>query len=134
MRKMCMAIVMMTMMCGGVGAMAQELFERRVTPLMLSILGPAAQVPQATWDVQGLRLNLIYGGCHTLRGLDIGLINSCERMYGLQLGLINTVDVMKGLQIGFVNHANRAVGLQIGVINVISDNTFPFVPIINGSF
>ena len=134
---MCGVIVATVMACGGVSVMAQsefaEQFERRVSPLMISLIDPI-QMPQNTWDVSGLRLNIIYGDCHPLTGLDIGLINSCERMRGLQIGIINTVDLMKGLQIGVVNHANRVVGIQIGFINIISDNDYPFLPIINGYF
>ena len=140
MRKVLIALVVMV--CGSVSMMAQdaaastrsmESFSRRVTPLMISVVEPV-QIPQYTWDVTGLRINLIYGSCHTMTGLDIGLINSCQRLRGLQIGLINTVDLMKGLQVGVVNHANRAVGVQIGAINIISENDIPFLPIINGYF
>ena len=140
MRKVLMMFVVVV--CGSVGVMAQdsatssrsmELFSRRVTPLMISVVDPV-QIPQYTWDVMGLRINLIYGSCHTMTGLDIGLVNSCERLRGLQIGIVNTVDLMKGLQIGVVNHANRAVGVQIGLINIISENDIPFLPVINGYF
>ena len=107
------------------------------TPVMVSLVTPV-QAPAETWDVTGLRLNLIYGCCRSLYGLDIGLANQVQgemqglqigaivnlvdhpeaRSIGLQLGLVNSVlGVFSGMQVGAVNYAERGSVFQVGVFN-----------------
>ena len=102
-------------------------------PIMLSLITPV-QAPAATWDVKGLRLNLIYGECREMVGLDLGLIGQAKEARALQLCGINMADTMKGLQIGLINYARTAVGVQIGLVNVIADKDWAFLPIMNASF
>jgi hypothetical protein len=85
--------------------------------------------------VYGLRINVIYGVCRDLYGLDAGLVNHVKGTtkalqvgaianicdgpaMGLQAGLVNTAgSILSGLQIGAVNYAERASVLQIGAFN-----------------
>ena len=57
----------------GNGVLAQD-EPSRFSPFMLSFVNPI-QVPPADFDVGGLKLNLIYGECHDMTGLDIGLFS-----------------------------------------------------------
>ena len=118
------------------GAFAQE-DSARFSPFMLSFVNPI-QVPPADFDIGGFKLNLIYGECHDMTGLDIGLfsqnmgdatalhINGVSVIggngKGLMISLIaNYVEgEYGGLQIGAYNHATHLSGLQIGVINYAS--------------
>ncbi len=104
------------------------------SPLMFSLIAPA-QVPSPDWDVYGLRINVIYGACRDLYGLDVGLVNHVKGTtkalqvgaianisdgpaMGFQVGLVNTASSMlSGLQIGAANYAERASVLQIGAFN-----------------
>ena len=42
------------------------------TPVMVSVWNPA-QLPSCKYDVMGFRCSLLYGRCHDLTGLDVGL-------------------------------------------------------------
>lgn len=115
------------------GAAAQD-DGARYSPFMLSFVNPI-QVPPADFNVGGLKLNLIYGECNDITGLDIGLFSmargDCMAWHlngvsivgaggsGLMTSLIaNYVEAdYDGLQIGVYNHATHINGLQIGVIN-----------------
>jgi len=115
----------------GMVALAQE---RAFTPCLLSIVTPL-QVPSRDYDVGGLRINLIYGECRNLDGLDIGVAGrAIGHGNGLQLaGVVNLVEgdgmgmqvapvslvhgSYAGLQIGAANYAVRAKALQIGLFN-----------------
>jgi hypothetical protein len=134
-----------------------------MTPVMVSLLTPA-QVPSDEWDVKGLRINLLYGRCQNLYGLDAGLVNHAvgkeiglaaglvnitegkftglqvgavnigTRVSALQVGVYNGADDMSGLQIGVINHTRMMRGVQIGLINVIENNDISFLPIVNFFF
>lgn len=134
-----------------------------MTPVMISLITPA-QAPSPDWDVKGLRLDILYGRCRDLYGLDIGLVNHTtgkqiglalglvnyteksftglqlggvnigEEVNALQLGLYNEADDLSGVQIGLINHARIARGLQVGLINVIESNDLQFLPIVNFFF
>lgn len=108
------------------------------TPVMVSLVTPA-QVPPETWNVTGFRLNLIYGCCRSLYGLDIGLANQVQgTMKGLQIGaIVNLVDHPEasstGLQLGLVNSVLGAFsGLQIGVVNYAERGSVFQVGVFNG--
>jgi hypothetical protein len=137
--------------------------EVSMTPVMVSLLTPA-QAPSADWDVKGLRIDLLYGRCSNLYGVDLGLVNHTSgRSIGMDLGLVNYVeesftgfqaggvniggrvsalqvgvynkaDDMSGLQIGLINHTRMMRGVQIGLINVIENNDLSFLPIVNFFF
>ena len=134
-----------------------------MTPLMFSIMNPA-QVPAENYDVNGLRIDLLYGKCRNLTGLDVGLVNYAtgretglevgivnnvdksftglqigvanvsDRVRALQIGLFNGADDMSGMQIGLINHTRIMRGCQIGLVNVIENNDLAFFPIINCFF
>jgi len=103
------------------------------TPLMLSLIAPV-QVPQATWDVKGLRLNILYGDCREMLGLDLGVAGRSREARALQINVLNMTETLKGLQIGVINYTHTAVGVQIGLVNIIADKDWAFLPIINASF
>ena len=115
---------------------------------MLSVFSPG-QLPTPSSSIYGGRLSLVYGECHELCGLDLGLSGYVrERMCGvqleavwngvgtdmdgLQLGLLNTVEGdLSGLQLGLVNVADRLYGCQIGLVNIVQDRDWTFWPFIN---
>ena len=132
-------------------AIAFAAFALRAEPdgfFMLSVFAPG-QLPAASSSIWGGRLSLIYGECHELYGIDLGVSGyNRERMYGaqlnaiwngvgtdmagLQLGLSNFVEGdASGLQLGLVNIADHLYGCQIGLINVVMDRDWTFVPFIN---
>lgn len=116
------------------------------TPVMVSLVTPV-QAPSRTYDVTGLRLDLIYGQGHDLIGLDLGLANHSTgdftgigfggvnlaggRFLGGQLGLVNWngngmqpwESMSCGVQFGLLNMADSFCGLQDGLVNV-SESTF----------
>jgi hypothetical protein len=92
------------------------------TPFMLSLVTPA-QVPPATWDVGGLRLNLLYGECRNFAGLDISGIAGRTRGRSDGILLALGANVVHGdgtsLAIAPVNYMEGSyAGLQIGAVNV----------------
>ena len=133
------------------------------TPVMVGLWTPA-QLPSAEWDVAGVRLDLLYGSCRNLYGLDLGLVNfTQENEVGLNIGLVNRVDgkftglqlgVVKvadtasalqiglyngtddlaGVRLGLINHTRIARGVQVGLINVIENNDLAFLPLVNFFF
>jgi hypothetical protein len=134
-----------------------------MTPVMISLMTPA-QAPTAEWDVKGLRIDLLYGRCQNLYGLDLGLVNHTvkqevglavglvnytegkvvgaqiggvnigERVKALQVGLYNEADDMSGIQLGLINHTRLMRGVQIGLLNVIENSDLAFLPIVNFFF
>ncbi len=93
------------------------------SPFMFSLIAPA-QVPSPDWDVYGLRINVIYGACRDLYGLDVGLVNHVKgTTKALQLGAIANISdgPAMGFQAGVVNTSGSTfTGLQIGAIANIS--------------
>jgi hypothetical protein len=153
--------VLLVLAASWCGALAEEAVP--VSPVMLSLFTPV-QVPSSDYDVAGLRINLLYGQCQNLYGVDVGLVNHAtgreiglavglvnisekgftglevglvnvaERVAALQIGIYNGGDDVSGLQIGLINHARIMRGVQIGAVNVIENNDLPFLPIINFFF
>lgn len=94
------------------------------TPFMFSLATPL-QVPPDTWDVNGLRLNILYGECQNFAGLDIsGLVGRTRgRADGILLSLVANIVNGDGtsLAIAPVNYMEGSyAGLQIGVANIAS--------------
>jgi hypothetical protein len=106
-----------------------------MTPVMMGWFNPA-QAPSEKWDVCGLRVDLFYGKCRNLTGVDAGVVvnhatgdvigleacfvvNYVEKDFsGIQVGLVNVVsEQASALQIGLFNGADDMSGLQIGVVN-----------------
>jgi len=161
MRKLGLLIAVTLVLTFGIQAVSAE--DIPMTPVMISLLTPA-QAPSPDWDVKGLRIDLLYGRCQNLYGLDLGLVNHAVqkeiglaaglvnydedqftglqiggvniggRTAALQVGVYNHADDMSGLQIGLINHTRLMRGLQIGLINVIENNDVPFLPIVNFFF
>jgi len=134
-----------------------------MTPVMLSLFNPA-QVPSEDYNVAGLRIDLLYGKCRNLTGLDAGLVNHATgkvigleaglvnyvekdfiglqaggvniatRMTGLQVGVYNGADDVSGIQIGLINNTRIMRGFQVGFVNVIQNNDLSFLPIFNCFF
>jgi len=73
--------------------------------------------------------NLSYGG-----NLAIGC-NWAPTMYGFDLAIFNYTRELHGCQLGIVNFATECPwGFQIGIINIIMDNSWKVLPIVNGFF
>jgi len=110
--------------------------ERPRTPFMLSFVTPL-QAPPRTWDVGGLRVNLVYGESHDFSGLDIGAAGrSTGDSKGVHIALLATVtegDAI-GLQIGAANHVKGAFkGLQVGVSSYASSARGAQIGFFNGA-
>jgi hypothetical protein len=104
-----------------------------MTPVMLSLYNPA-QVPAENYDVKGLRIDLLYGKCHNLYGLDAGLVNyATGKVLGLEAAfLVNYAETgFTGLQVGTVNIGGRVKALQIGAYNGADDMTGMQIGFIN---
>ena len=103
-------------------------------------------VPNHSWDVTGVRLNLGWGAYRDTAAFDFGVFSASRSASGLfvnvfgnytasgaagwQTGLVNVVgDQMRGLQVGLVNYAERLSGVQIGLLNFARSQHF--FPIIN---
>ncbi len=64
-------------------------------------------------------------------GMQIGLWNEARIINGFQIGLVNLTDSGSGFQIGLINRAETFYGFQGGAVNVIRENEFAFLPLIN---
>jgi len=91
------------------------------TPFQLSLINPVQLFPEET-NVQGLRINLIYGVNKELNGIDFGPVNrTTGSTKGLQVGAfpfggINITENLDGLQFGgFYGGANFASGEVTGL-------------------
>jgi len=93
-----------------------------LTPVMVSFVDPI-QLPFDDSDVAGVRIDILYGKCRDLYGLDIGVVNHATGSEtGLAVGIVNYVGKdFTGLQIGVANYATRAQAFQIGVFNGAED-------------
>ena len=116
--------------------------------LMLSVFSPG-ELPTPSSSIYGGRLSLIYGECHELYGLDLGVAGYMrERLCGAQLnavwngvgtdvagcqlGLVNTAEGdAAGLQLGLVNVADHLYGCQLGLVNIVTDRACTVWPFIN---
>ena len=67
-------------------------------------------------------------------GLALGC-NWAPTMYGFDLAIFNYTDELHGCQLGVVNFARECPwGFQIGLVNIILDNSWKVLPIVNGYF
>lgn len=132
------ALVVVSLLSGAAVAQPSAAQDRPSAPAMLSFVTPL-QVPTRDFDVQGLRINLVYGECHDFRGLDVGAVGRSTGdskgihiallatvtegdTLGCQLGTVNYVKgSFKGLQAGVANYGAKTRGLQIGVFNGAND-------------
>lgn len=89
------------------------------TPMQVSVVSPLQTSPSQC-DVNGVRINLIYGKNRHVSGLDLGLINhTTGNMNGCELGIINNVEGnVVGVQRGFFNKSKNLNGCQDGWINI----------------
>ncbi|MFA7256904.1 MAG: hypothetical protein WC047_04960 [Kiritimatiellales bacterium] len=161
MKKLWLMIAVVLALAAGTQTVSAE--DTPMTPVMISLMTPV-QAPSPEWDVKGLRIDLLYGRCQNLYGMDLGLVNHtvgkeiglaaglvnltqdkfvglqvgavniAERASALQLGVYNEADDMSGVQIGLINHTRLMRGVQVGLINVIENNDLSFLPIVNFFF
>ena len=97
----------------------------------------------------GLGIALVYNYANSLAGLELGFANVVEResyglqvgawnysadVYGAQCGIVNLADYCAGLQVGLFNWADDLDGLQLGLVNVIANQSFFVLPILNIGF
>lgn len=109
----------------GVGLVFGLSLPAGAAPCQLALCYPL-QVVEASADVTGLRLNLLYGRNQDIAGLDVGLINQAvHRVVGLQIGGIGNLNTwpfstnqaaeVNGLQAGLLfNTTATARGAQVG--------------------
>jgi hypothetical protein len=119
------------------GSIEPEPTRHPFTPIQVSLATPIQLFPE-TWDVAGLRLDLIQGRNHNTGLIDVGVLNqTVERQVGLQVGvlwngvggemtgiqvagILNSTGesyLTQGLQVACINSAGDATGLQVGVYN-----------------
>lgn len=92
-------------------------------PFQLALVGPTMQLVDDDADVQGVRVNLIYGVDRNMTGLDLGLINHTRgHMTGVGFGVVNVADGgFSGWQSGAVNVAGgQFTGVQWSPWTVLS--------------
>ena len=67
-------------------------------------------------------------------GLALGC-NWAPTMYGFDFAIFNYTRELHGCQLGIVNFATECPwGFQIGLVNIIMDNSWKVLPIVNGFF
>lgn len=91
------------------------------TPFQLSLVNPVQLFSEET-NVQGLRVNLIYGVNKDVKGVDLGVVNrTTGTTQGVQAGAfpyggVNLTEKLNGVQFGgFFGGINRAGGEVNGV-------------------
>jgi hypothetical protein len=92
------------------------------SPIALNLFAPL-QFPPSTWDVYGLRLNLLFGQNANVYGVDVGVVGlSLSDVYGFQSTVFNWNEgTTKALQVGAVANLNLQgfIGLQAaGICNM----------------
>ena len=85
---------------------------------MVSFFSPA-QFPcggsrSTWWDVRGLRLDLPYGRCGDMIGLDVGVVSHSTSVYGLQVAGVNVVDNDVRMTMSAALFANVVGGSNVG--------------------
>ena len=73
-------------------------------------------------------------GSGQLLGLQAGRFNEENSMRGVQVGLVNTCGMTEGFQFGLINRTESMYGIQVGLINVIRDAELQFFPVVNIGF
>jgi hypothetical protein len=107
-------------------------YNRNVYGLEVNVLGSAIDETMGGLEVSGLG-NFISGSLYGAQ-LAVGL-NLTRNMNGFQFAIYNQTALLWGLQLGLVNYASACDhGLQIGLVNIIMDNQFPVLPIVNWYF
>ncbi len=90
-----------------------------MAPAQVSLADPI-QLPNSGYDIEGFRLNFLYGASRSLTGLDLGLVGlTHEDMIGVAIQGFNWVEKNQiGLQLGAIGNVVSldAMGLQIGGI------------------
>ena len=87
--------------------------------VMVAMHSPG-ELPSPEFNINGVRLSVIYGDCPRLNGLDVSLSGVIrERINGMQIGVLFSQDTdLNGLGIGCVNYAGgEFAGCQIGLWN-----------------
>ncbi len=106
---------------------------KRTDNLFSVALFPPLQWVPAHGEVDGFRINLLYGSNRVVEGVDVGLVNGVtESTTGLALGLVNIAPDNDGLRLGLVNvttrqqnaltlaaynHTPSLFGTQLGLLN-----------------
>jgi len=103
-------------------------------PIQVALFNPIQIFPEDN-NIEGFRLNLVYGRNASVQGLDVGLVNHTTKglSKGVQFGFLGLVDSdftglqvnmvnvtngkFEGLQLGFVNYAQQMYRIQFGLVN-----------------
>lgn len=111
----------------GIAVLALSLFPAssmgQENPFQIAFIGPTMQLVDDDEDIQGIRLNLLYGVNENVSGLDLGLINHTRGMMtGVEFGVVNVVDGgFTGWQAGIVNVTQgQFTGLQWAPWSILS--------------
>lgn len=82
--------------------------------------------------LSGIQIGLYNtAGRADLLGIQIGLWNETSSFKGCQVGLVNLTENGSGVQLGLINRAESFYGFQGGAVNIIRENDFAFLPILN---
>ncbi len=103
-------------------------------PFQLSIFSPIV-FPPAEDNIEGFRLNLIYGKNEYVSGIDIGVIqHTTQNSEGFQLGIFNWGKTMNGLQLSMVGNKtekNNGVQISTGFNLSTESNGLQIAPMLN---
>lgn len=112
-------LAMTLMMQLSAGHCYKKRSKRCFTPMQVSVIAPVQTSPTYC-DVNGVRLNLLYGKNRNVSGIDVGIVNHATgNMNGYEVGVVNYVEGdVNGAQKGLVNRCNNLRGGQDGWINI----------------
>ncbi|MBR4673422.1 MAG: hypothetical protein IKP00_03065 [Victivallales bacterium] len=114
------------------------------------IQGVDLGIASTSIDTSALQVNILCNRAHeNFSGLQFAILNQAgrsngiilggfnitdESVRGIEVGIVNSALECRGLQIGLINYTEIMTGLQIGLINVITESVVPVFPIINFCF
>ncbi|MBQ9368626.1 MAG: hypothetical protein IJT83_12660 [Victivallales bacterium] len=114
------------------------------------IQGVDLGIASTSLDTSALQINILVNRAHeNFSGLQFAILNQAgrsngiilggfnitdESVRGIEVGIINSSMECRGLQVGLINYTEMMTGLQIGLINIITGSVVPVFPIINFCF
>ena len=104
----------------------------------IDVIGLRITIPYGSCEsVTGFDLGF-FGRCRYFEGFQLNIlrndVSEAHSIRGVQVGLINVADAVTGVQLGIINRSEALYGFQGGVVNVIRESEMPFCPILNVGF
>ncbi len=114
------------------------------------IQGVDLGIASTSVDTAALQVNILVNRAHeNFSGLQFAILNQAgrangiilggfnitdESVRGIEVGIVNSALGVRGLQVGLINYTEIMMGVQIGLINIITESVVPVFPIINFCF